>query len=250
LKKKIRIIIDIAMTCLLMMLMAYSLIGEKFHEIIGTAIFILFIIHHVMNRKWYAALPKGKWNLRRIFQSVLDLLLLVFMILQPVSGILMSKHLYTFLPVLPISAKAREVHMLFAYWGFVLMGIHLGTHLIGLSDRLKRKNKGAWITIISVISAISVYGIYAFIKRGFPGYMFMQTMFAFFDYNEPRIYFFADYLAIMILFMVVGGLVVKFLSHNGKKKEEKDGDNGKSQIYGGRRECTEVCGRDDKQRNG
>ena len=205
------------MTCLLMILMAYSLIGEKFHEIIGTAIFILFIVHHVMNRKWYAALPKGKWNLRRAFQTILDLLLLVFMILQPVSGILMSKHLYTFLPVFPISAKAREIHMLFAYWGFPLMGIHLGTHLIGLSDRLKRKNKGVWITIISVISAISVYGIYAFIKRGFPGYMFMKNSFAFFDYDEPRLYFFADYLAIMILFMVVGGLVVKFLSHNGTK---------------------------------
>ena len=249
-KKRIKLITDIVMICLLPMLMAYSLIGEKFHEIIGTAIFILFIVHHVMNRNWYKALPKGKYNGGRIFRTILDLLLLVFMLLQPISGILMSKHLYIFLPVLPISAKAREIHMLFAYWGFVLMGIHLGTHLTGLSDRLKRKNKGAWIAAIAVLLVIAVYGIHAFIKRGFPGYMFMKTMFAFFDYDEPRIYFFADYLAIMILFMAVGGLVVNLLSHNGRKKEEKDGDNGKSQIYGERRECTEVCGRDDKQRNG
>ena len=207
------------MTCLLMMLMAYSLIGEKFHEIIGTAIFILFIVHHVMNRKWYEALPKGKWNARRLFQTILDLLLLVFMILQPVSGILMSKHLYTFLPLLPISAKAREIHMLFAYWGFVLMGIHLGMHLTGLYEKLKRKNKAAWITVISVISAIAVYGIYAFIKRGFPGYMFMKNSFAFFDYNEPRLYFFADYLAVMVLFAAAGCIIIKFLSMHGSRKK-------------------------------
>ncbi|SFU43816.1 DUF4405 domain-containing protein [Butyrivibrio sp. M55] len=211
-KKKTRIIIDIAMICLLMMLMSYSLIGEKLHEIIGTAIFILFIVHHVMNRKWYTALLKGKWTSLRIFQTGLNLLLTVLMILQPVSGILMSKHLYTFLPVLPISAKAREIHMLFAYWGFVLMGIHIGIHLTGPVDRLKRNSKGMWITVISIITAISIYGVFAFIKRGFPGYMFMKTMFAFFDYNEPRIYFFADYMAVMVLFVMAGTLAWTFLS--------------------------------------
>ena len=120
------------MMVLLPLLMAYSLIGETFHEVIGTLIFVLFIVHHVLNRKWYGALftpkrtgemssghfyRKGKYNTRRIFQTALDMLLLVFMLLQPISGILMSKHLYTFLPVLPISAQARSIHMLLAYWG-------------------------------------------------------------------------------------------------------------------------------------
>ena len=82
-------IIDISMTVLLPLLMAYSLIGEKFHEIAGTAILVLFVIHHIINRKWYGALFKGKYNARRVFQTVLDMLLLIFMILQPVSGILM-----------------------------------------------------------------------------------------------------------------------------------------------------------------
>ena len=37
-----------------------------------------------------------------VFQTVLDMMLLVFMIAQPVSGILMSKHVYTFLLALPV----------------------------------------------------------------------------------------------------------------------------------------------------
>ena len=55
-KNKIRIIIDISMTVLLPLLMAYSLIGETFHEVVGTLIFVLFIVHHIINRKWYGAL--------------------------------------------------------------------------------------------------------------------------------------------------------------------------------------------------
>ena len=211
------------MVVLLPMLMAYSLIGEKFHEIIGTAMFALFIVHHVMNRKWYTALPKGKWSSRRIFQTVLDFLLLVFMILQPVSGILMSKHLYTFLPVLPISAKAREIHMLLAYWGFVLMSVHAGTHLTAPFAKLKRNRKKAWITLLAIITEISVYGIYAFLKRGFPGYMFMKTAFAFFDYDESRAYFFMDYLAVMVLFAYLGMLIVSAFSafQKADKKERR-----------------------------
>ena len=207
------------MVVLLPMLMAYSLIGETFHEVIGTVIFVLFIVHHILNRKWYTALPKGKWSSRRIFQTVLDFLLLVFMIFQPVSGILMSKHLYTFLPVLPISAKAREIHMLLAYWGFVLMSVHAGIHLVGPFVRIKRSSKKASTIVIVGISAISIYGIFAFVKRGFPGYMLMKTAFAFFDYSEPRVYFFMDYLAVMILFGLLGGLAIHGLTVLNKEKE-------------------------------
>ena len=60
--KKIKITIDIVMVILLPMLMAYSLIGEKFHELIGTVMFILFITHHVMNRNGCQALTKGRYN--------------------------------------------------------------------------------------------------------------------------------------------------------------------------------------------
>ena len=221
-KNKIRIIIDISMTVLLPLLMAYSLIGETFHEVVGTLIFVLFIVHHIINRKWYGALFKGKYNTRRIFQTALDMLLLVFMLLQPISGILMSKHLYTFLPALPISAQARRIHMMLAYWGYVLLCIHAGTHLAVPLRKLFMKSKRIFAAVCAVSSCISVYGCAAFIKRGFPGYMLGSTMFAFFDYSEPRTFFFLDYLAIMVLFMMTGCLAVYGLNKiNTKRKAEK-----------------------------
>ena len=200
-------------------LMTYSLIGETFHEVVGTLIFVLFIVHHIINRKWYGALFKGKYNTRRIFQTALDMLLLVFMLLQPISGILMSKHLYTFLPALPISAQARRIHMMLAYWGYVLLCIHAGTHLAVPLRKLFMKSKRIFAAVCAVSSCISVYGCAAFIKRGFPGYMSGRTMFAFFDYSEPRTFFFLDYLAIMVLFMMTGCLAVYGLSKINRKRK-------------------------------
>ncbi len=102
LKKKIRIIIDISMTVMMPLLMAYSLIGELFHEITGSLIY----------------------------------------------------------------------------------------------------DRRCTVTV----------GIATFVKRGFPGYMFGKTVFAFFDYAEPRVYFFIDYIAIMILFMMTGCLMTYVLN--------------------------------------
>ncbi len=202
-------VIDIVMVILLPMLMAYSLVGETFHEIAGTGMFVLFIVHHILNRGWYKALFRGKYPARRIFQTILNMLLLVFMFLQPVSGILMSKHLYTFLNVQGISVLAREIHLVSAYWGFVLLCLHAGTHLTMPLRKLQQADKKAWAVTIGSLTAVSLYGCYAFIKRQLPSYMFRQTMFVFFDFNEPRIWFFLDYLAIMILFAFAGYLVGK-----------------------------------------
>ena len=218
-KKRIQLIIDITMTVLLPLLMAYSLIGEAFHEVVGTTMFVLFIVHHILNRKWCGALFKGKYTARRVFQTVLSTLLLVVMILQPVSGILMSKHLFTFLPSLPISAQVRSIHMLLAYWGYVLMCLHAGTHLTSPLAILGQKSKKVSLILYVILGCISIYGCVAFVQRGFPGYMSGKTAFAFFDYGEPILLFLFDYLAIMVLFMMIGYLTVYALSRLRTKRK-------------------------------
>ena len=219
--KRLRVTLDIAMTVLMPLLMAYSLIGEMFHEIIGTLIFILFIIHHVLNRRWSGALFKGRYNPNRVFRTVINALLFAFMILQPLSGILMSKHLYTFLPSLPLSAQARSVHMLMAYWGYVLLSVHAGTHLTAPLTKLRRNRRGAFTLLIMALAAVSLYGAYAFVKRRFPEYLFAKTMFAFFDYSEPVLLFLLDYLAVMAACMMIGWLLLSGLNRIrvGKKNQ-------------------------------
>ena len=195
--KSKRLFIDTAMVALLPRLMAYSLIGERFHEIAGTVMLCLFIAHHWLNRAWLKGLLRGRYTPRRVFQMALDLLLLIFMIAQPVTGILMSKHLYSFLPTANLSAAVRAIHLPLANWGFVVMCVHAGTHLEKPLRKLPRAGKAAFVLI-------AAYGCYAFIKRQLPAYLFLRTSFVFFDYNEPRAFFFLDYLSVMVLFAMLG----------------------------------------------
>lgn len=213
-KRKIaNTVIDTLMTVLLPLLMAYSLIGEEFHEIVGTMILVLFIVHQLFHLKWWKTIPRGKYNAYRVFITVFNIILLIVMLLQPLSGIALSKHLYSFLQLKGVAAMARTIHMILAYWCYVLLSLHLGLHTDQIIRPLKgKKNFGTikWIGRV-VFILISVYGVYAFINRGFWGYMSGKTMFAFFDFSESRIVFIADYLAVMSLFAVIGNYLSKML---------------------------------------
>ena len=48
-KNKLKRILDIVMSLMLPCLMAYELIGQGTHEILGLCMVSLFILHHVMN---------------------------------------------------------------------------------------------------------------------------------------------------------------------------------------------------------
>ena len=216
-KKHIRTVVDMVMIVLLPMLMAYSLIGEKLHEIIGTILFALFIVHHVLNRQWYKAIFNGKYTPRRIFQTVLNFLLLVFMLTQPISGILMSKYLYSSIRIAGSSATARELHLFLAYWGFVFMCLHAGTHMCAPIKKLQARGRRTLTMILIALGAISVYGGYAFVKRRLPEYMFLRSSFAFFDFDEPLFAYLADLASIFCFFLLVGHGVNCLLSSNVKR---------------------------------
>ena len=73
----IKRIVDVCMTVLLLCLMAYQVTGEALHEWIGIGMTVLVIIHQLLNRKWYGALFKGKYNPYRIITTVVNIALLL-----------------------------------------------------------------------------------------------------------------------------------------------------------------------------
>lgn len=75
--KKFRIIIDVLMYIIFIVLMGHHITENKIHEILGIVMFILFIIHNLLNLKFYKTIFKGKYNLKRLFLTTIDVLLLV-----------------------------------------------------------------------------------------------------------------------------------------------------------------------------
>lgn len=202
------------MVVLLPFLMTYELIGEATHEILGIAMLVLVVAHHLLNRSWHTHLLRGKYTLQRAVMTAMDALLFALLILQAVSGIMMAKHTFGFLPHVGRRSIARTIHMTGAYWSFALMCVHAGFHMLPLVRKLQKQP--AWRKIAAVWMLISINGVYTLVKRQLPGYMFMQIQFAFFDYDEPLVFFLLDYLAIMMLFVALGdGLQILM----GKKKK-------------------------------
>ena len=204
----LKIITDIAMTVILLLLMAYSLVGEAAHEWLGIGMFVLFILHHVLNSKWSSSLFKGKYTAYRIMQTALVVLALVSMLGSMVSGIVLSRHALSFLQIRGGQSWARTLHMLSAYWGFIFISLHLGLHwniMMNMTKRLFKKPSAVRRWIVRVIGfLIASYGAYAFIKRDIGSYMILKNQFVFFDFGEPLILFMLDYIAVMGLFVFLG----------------------------------------------
>lgn len=211
----LKMTVDGAMVSLLPLLMAYSLLGEAAHEWLGIAMSALFILHHVLNRKWYGGLCKGRYSTVRTLGVATDLLLLADMIALPVSGVMMSRHLFTFLNVDAGMALARMVHLLASYWGLVLMSFHAGLHGGAVMAMLRKgaNGKSAARTMIlrAFTALLGLWGIFAFLRREIGSYLFLRNQFVFLDFSQPLVFFVIDYISVMALFAMAGHYSTKLL---------------------------------------
>lgn len=123
-----KILIDILMTLALLFLMGYQFWGDVAHEWAGAGMFLLFILHHILNRQWHQNLFRGRFTPSRILLLALDLLLLLAMLGLMVSGMMLSNHVVAFMDLHGGMSFARMLHMAASHWGFVLMALHLGLH--------------------------------------------------------------------------------------------------------------------------
>lgn len=215
-KRKLKVITNILMTCFLLLQMSYSMIGEDRHEWHGIVLLILFIAHNIFNWGFYKNLFRGAYPPYRIFQILLAILAVLSMAGAMISGFSMAQEMFPFFPIRLRSSVARELHMVSAYGGFIILSMHLGLHWSIMLSRLKKKipflQKKGGITGLRVLgAAIAAYGVYAFIKREIGLYMTLQMMFVFFDFEEPLAFFLLDYLAVMGLFVWIGHYAAEIL---------------------------------------
>lgn len=142
--KIIKIFLDIIMTLSIILLMKLNVTGIQLHELLGIIIFALFTIHKLLNFKFMKAIGKNIFNrkltikVRVIF--ILDLALLLFMIASALTGILISKCLFTWLTVKNVEGVTL-LHKFSAWWLLILISIHIGFHLDRMVKFFKKKYK-------------------------------------------------------------------------------------------------------------
>ena len=225
-KKKIGIVVDCGMVLLLPLLMAYSLVGEAAHEYLGIGMFLLFIAHHILNIAWWKHISRGKYTPLRVLGTAVNLALVMIMLALPISGMILSRHVFRFLHFGGAST-ARTVHLMASYWGLVLMSFHAGMHgnvMMGMFRKAAHTQQTSkirtWsLRVIAVLLAIC--GIHAFVKNRISSYLFLRTQFVFIDFSQPIFFVLKDYFNIIALFALIGYYFAVWLKKCDRFKKAK-----------------------------
>lgn len=216
--------IDIMMTLLSIMLMGgnYLFPADIVHEILGLALFLLWAVHIALNRRWFGAMFKGKYNPYRVMQTFINCGILICTIFLMISGIILSNHLFTFLNIQGGLGFARIAHLLASHWYYLFMSLHIGLHVSMIANKIAQKKDAAnessnqeskpqssarKIIFRIVLALACAYGLYAFIIRGVWKYLFLQQQFFFFDLERGYVLFAIDYISIIIVFATISHLM-------------------------------------------
>ncbi len=152
-RKIVKIITDILMFADFIFLMSHEVVRDlSAHGIFGTALFALFVLHHVLNGGFYRSMARGKYNSVRILFSATVWLLFALMILMAFSSIMMSGAVFAFSSI-SMTSWSRPLHTFSCSWGFLVMGFHLGLHLHSKLKKLEsaanaRKSESGKLTVI------------------------------------------------------------------------------------------------------
>ena len=198
----VRFAVDGALALLFVAVMATALVQEAPHEYLGIALFVVAVAHVALNRTWFTALFRGRYNAVRVLRLATVIGLIACIVGQVASSLVLSKFAFGFLPALLGASWARRVHMLCSYWSFVFAFAHVGLHAKNVARLVGPKGPvpAAAVWVVRIVAlALSCYGVYAFIQMGMGAYLLGQVQFAFADYATPLALACARYAAIAVL---------------------------------------------------
>lgn len=216
----IRLVIDLSMTVLMLVAMAYQITGNKIHELVGVILFLLFIAHNILNRRWYKTIFKGKHNVRRVLSIAVNLLFLISMAVVMISSVPISRDIFPFIPI-NNDMILLKIHVMTSYWGFIFMSVHIGMswgtiinavrNMTGITSTSRIRTIA--MRVIAVL--IVVYGVQTSFERDMISRLTIYNPFGW-SYDESTMEFLIDYLSIMGIYISGTHYVLKFV-----RKQEK-----------------------------
>jgi hypothetical protein len=209
-----RLVIDLAMTVLLLFALAYRIIGDAAHEWVGVSLCAMFIAHNIINRRWWAGVFRGRYTPRRIVMTAVNVLLALAMITLIITGLLHSRTVLAFLH-LEGGTEMRQIHTTAAYWGLILIAVHAGLHL-----RPPKAVSSVFVKIAFPVLAllIAAFGVWSFIDRDMFAKLFLGFSFDYWNEERPAVLFFAETVGIMTVFAAGTHYAMRLADRNGKRR--------------------------------
>ncbi|MBR0464830.1 MAG: DUF4405 domain-containing protein [Clostridia bacterium] len=216
-EKRTRQVVDILLSVGLLLMMSYQVTGEAWHEWLGIGMTALMILHQILNRKWYAALFKGRYTPLRAAQTLINAALMICFILTALCGVNMSVHAVPFLSEFMRASLGRRLHLTLSHWCFVLMGLHLGLHVPAMLKGVRSQGarRAGWC--VSVLTAGA--GLWVFTRNRYPDYLFYRVPFAFINYDKAIPQVLLEALLIAAAWVFIGAQTHTLLAHRAERRK-------------------------------
>jgi Na+/proline symporter len=213
-----RLAFDLVAGGLLLLGLAYWWLGNTVHEVVGTGMFLLVIVHNVFNRRWYGRIPKEKRHGRGLLNIGITLVLLVAMLALLVTSVLISNTLSGFMSAYG-GFTVRQIHTLAAYWVLVIVSIHLGLRwpmMMGVARTLfgiLKANVVRTLALRAIAIAVAAHGVWSSFELGLGTKLAMQVTLDWWNFEEAVAGFFVHCIAIAGLYMALTYYGMKWLHH-------------------------------------
>ena len=155
-KLVVKIVIDIILMGLFTFLTFGYNMSALFHEISGITIFVLFIIHFILNISLIRQLFKSK-KLKSKFLLICDIFLTLGVIILAVTAIVISKFLFPN-NLIENYSLFSSIHSITSYICLGIMGVHLLFHakyfVLAIKAIIKNIKKAAVLRVLASSAAI------------------------------------------------------------------------------------------------
>ncbi|MDR6590214.1 DUF4405 domain-containing protein [Agrobacterium tumefaciens] len=202
---RIRLLLDLLAVVLIIACLAYWWLDNLSHELFGTVLFALVIVHNVFNKRWYGGVAKRKMDAVRFVNLVTIACLAIGMTVMFVTSLLISRNIFPFMAIDGAFA-VREMHMFAAYWVLLIIAIHLGTRwqvvmnagreLFGISG----PNIYRTMALRLMALFIATWGLKSCFEMALGTKLMLQYSLDMWDFNEASLGFFLNYGAIVGMF--------------------------------------------------
>jgi hypothetical protein len=199
---------DLVAAALLLFCLSYWWLGNVTHEVAGTALFLLLILHNLFNRRWYAnAASKGRQR-RGLVNLTATVLLLASMLVLLVTSVLISNALSSVMSTYG-GFTVRQIHNAASYWAVILVSIHLGLRwpmLMGVARGLcgiAGPKKGRTLILRIATALVVTYGLWSSRAQALGTKLSMQMTLDWWNFEDSVAGFFLHWLAIAGLFITL-----------------------------------------------
>jgi len=177
-KLRNKLILDLCLFITIWFVMSYHFTGGLIHEILGLALIIGFIVHIVLNRKYYFSmttkiLNAGELDKKGSVSYVLNAIMLLSVVVMLISSIAISKDIFPSVSkVIGNYAVWRTIHISAAVLILVCMLVHILLHASLFNSLIKNHINSNYTNAMRVISgALALLIVVGAIKISFSSIM-------------------------------------------------------------------------------